>query len=72
MGGLSGDLGVLSVSTMPGKRVFLPRTSAAGAVRNIFRPVQEGGGQAAIGATVEVDHVIDFLPGLRCTKSRER
>jgi len=46
---------------MPGERTFLPRKSAAGAIRDVSRPVQKGGGQAAIGATVEVDHVVHVL-----------
>lgn len=66
MGSLSWDrlLRGFGVKAMPGDRFLIPRQSAAGAVRDVLRPMQEGGGKTTIEAAVQVDHVVHALTGV--------
>jgi hypothetical protein len=53
--------GRFSVGAVPRDGCLVPGVAATGAVCDVLSPVQERSGQAAIGAVVEVDHVIDTL-----------
>jgi len=59
-----GLLGRFSVSAMPRDCCLVPGVAATGTVRDVLSSVQERRGQAAIGATIEVDHLIDILTGV--------
>ena len=46
---------------MPGKRCFIPRVAAAGAIRDVLSPVQECSWKSSIGTALEIVHVVNAV-----------
>src|SRR5262252_7912827 len=64
--GLVGGLRALlcCVGLVPGQRLLVPRIAMACTIFDVGALVQKGGRQLAIGAPIEVDHILNVAAGI--------